>query len=158
MRHYLFDWGDTLMVDIPGQQGPMCDWPEVRVTRNAVATLSQLSRHTKCHLATNARDSDELRIRKALARGVLDQLIDRVFCYHSIGHPKPCMEYFDSIARELSTDAGDMTMIGDDLQKDIIGASKCGLKAIWYNPGGAPVPDGIIAIADLIELPGLVQQ
>ena len=158
MHHYLFDWGDTLMVDLPGQQGPMCDWPEVRVTRSAVATLSQLSKQAKCHLATNARDSDEVRIRRALARGGLDQLIDRVFCYRSIGHPKPSIEYFDSVARELSADAGDMTMIGDDLQKDIVGARQCGLNAIWYNPGGASVPDGIVAITDLSELLGLAQQ
>ena len=158
MHHYLFDWGDTLMVNLPGQQGPMCDWPELMVTRNAVATLSQLSRQAKCHLATNARDSDEIRIRKALARVSLDQLIDRVFCYRSIGYPKPSIEYFDSVAKELSTIAGDMTMVGDDLQTDIIGARQCGLKAIWYNPGGASVPDGIVAIADLSELLGLAQQ
>ena len=27
-QHFLFDWGDTLMVDIPGQTDPMCDWSE----------------------------------------------------------------------------------------------------------------------------------
>jgi len=26
---YLFDWGDTLMVDFPGTPGKMCDWQVV---------------------------------------------------------------------------------------------------------------------------------
>ncbi|MBD1571604.1 HAD family hydrolase, partial [Aliivibrio sp. S10_S31] len=25
-KAYLFDWGDTLMVDFPNTQGKMCNW------------------------------------------------------------------------------------------------------------------------------------
>ena len=158
MHHYLFDWGDTLMLDQPGQRGPMCDWPELRVTKNAVSTLSWLSRRAKCHLATNAKDSDEIQIRRALARGALDPFIDYVFCYRSTGHLKPSSKYFDSIIRRLSCAAAEITMIGDDLEIDVLGAMVCGLNAVWYNPKRAPVPDGIIAIEDLSELVSLAQQ
>jgi hypothetical protein len=37
-KHYLFDWGNTLMVDIKGQTGPMYKWDKIRYT--AVANLS----------------------------------------------------------------------------------------------------------------------
>ena len=54
---YLFDSGDTLMTNLPGQSGPMCDWPVVQLMPNALEALEQLSKSTPCHLATNARDS-----------------------------------------------------------------------------------------------------
>lgn len=28
-KTYLFDWGDTLMVDFPDQEGKMCNWSKV---------------------------------------------------------------------------------------------------------------------------------
>ena len=158
MRHYLFDWGDTLMVDQPGRPEPMCDWPEVQAMPNAALALSQLTKFAKCHLATNAEYSDQDQIRKALARVGLDNWIENIFCFRSIGHRKPSAQYFDLIASSLSVANGDMTMVGDTLEKDILGALQCGLKAIWYNPKGAAVPAGIIAIADLNELPGLARQ
>jgi putative hydrolase of the HAD superfamily len=32
---YLFDWGDTLMVDRQDRAGEMCDWPEVEAVAGA---------------------------------------------------------------------------------------------------------------------------
>jgi hypothetical protein len=64
-QHYIFDWGDTLMVDLPGQNGPMCDWPEIEVVAGATECLSALSKFAKCHVATNALNSNESQIRAA---------------------------------------------------------------------------------------------
>lgn len=158
MHHYLFDWGDTLMADLPGQTGPMCDWTEVRVVANAALALSRLTELAKCHLATNAKDSDLQQIRKALTRGGLDQWIDQVFCFRSIGYLKPSAEYFKFIADKLRVAKHEMTLVGDDLGKDVLGASRFGINAIWYNPKKEMVPDGIVAIADLNELPDLAPQ
>jgi len=65
----LFDWGNTLMVDLPGCFGPMASWPRVEAVAHAQETLGQL-RAAGWHiaLATNAADSDEDQIRIALAR------------------------------------------------------------------------------------------
>ena len=158
MHHYLFDRGDTLMADLASQPGPMCDWLKVQATSNAAVTLSRLSKIAKFHLATNAKDSNEAQISQVLARAGLDQWIDNIFCFRSIGAAKPSMQYFDFIAGRLSVDKCDLTMVGDDLLKDVIGAMQCGLNAIWYNPKGAAVPSDIIAISELCELPNLAQQ
>ena len=158
MHHYLFDWGDTLMVDQPGRPEPMCDWPEVQAVPNAVLALSQLTTFAKCHLATNAEASDQDQIRIALASVGLDNWIDRLFCFRSIGHRKPSAEFFGFVADSLSVAKSDMTMVGDGLEKDVLGAMQCGLNAIWYNPKRAAVPAGIVAIADLSELPSLAQR
>ena len=33
---YLFDWGDTLMVDYVDAIGKMCDWPSVKAVDGAL--------------------------------------------------------------------------------------------------------------------------
>jgi FMN phosphatase YigB (HAD superfamily) len=43
-------------------------------------------------------------------------------------------------------------MIGDGLEKDVIGALDSGIQAIWYNPKNDPVPENIQAIENLLEL------
>ncbi|TOF26880.1 hydrolase, partial [Vibrio parahaemolyticus] len=35
---YLFDWGDTLMIDFPDQIGKMCDWVNVQAVNGALQT------------------------------------------------------------------------------------------------------------------------
>ena len=35
LRGVVWDWGDTLMRDIPGQKGPMVDWPHVEAMPGA---------------------------------------------------------------------------------------------------------------------------
>jgi FMN phosphatase YigB (HAD superfamily) len=158
MHHFLFDWGNTLMADIPGQKGPMCNWPEVQPVKNAANTLSRLSAAANCHLATNAKDSNSMEIRQALGRVGLLQWIDRIFCFREIGHAKPSEAYFGFIAKELAADMSSMTMIGEDLENDVVGAIRCGLNAVWYNPNGLEAPSGIVSITDLNELPKLAQR
>jgi len=62
-QHYFFDWGDILMVDLPGHTGPMCDWPEIKLVDGAAQCLSALSGVASCHIATNALNSNEREIR-----------------------------------------------------------------------------------------------
>ena len=42
IRAVLFDWGNTLMRDLPGQHGPMRDWPHVEALPGALETLTAL--------------------------------------------------------------------------------------------------------------------
>jgi len=41
---YLFDWGDTLMVDFPGVPGKMCNWDVVEAVDGAKEALEHLSK------------------------------------------------------------------------------------------------------------------
>ncbi|MGV1099331.1 HAD family hydrolase [Thiovibrio sp. JS02] len=150
--HYLFDWGNTLMAVLPGYAGPMCDWPEVAAMPEAVPTLQRLSRVVPCHLATNAGDSDEARIRAALARVGLDRYISNIYCLGKTGSPKPEPAFFAFIRNHLRVEPSSLLMVGDSLHDDVLGAQQCGLRAIWYNPGKAPVPEGVMAIDTLGRL------
>ncbi|MCG8456118.1 MAG: HAD hydrolase-like protein [Holophagales bacterium] len=150
MHHYLFDWGDTLMVDLPEQVGPMCDWPVVEPMPRAAWTLCRLSKIARCHLATNARDSDAASIRKALARVGLNEWIENVFCFRSIGFAKPSRQFFDAVAARLSVEKRHLTMVGDDLEKDVLGALGSGLNAVWFHrTGGGEAPTGVLEVSTL---------
>ena len=82
---YLFDWGDTLMVDIPGQAGKMCDWPEVKTVDGAAETLARLSQSSRIYVATNAVESTPDDIERAFERVGLSQFISGYFCRAILG-------------------------------------------------------------------------
>jgi hypothetical protein len=54
VQHCIFDWGNTLMVDLPEMEGPMCSWSQVFMVEGADRVLAALSAQNTCHLATNA--------------------------------------------------------------------------------------------------------
>ncbi|WP_293746816.1 HAD-IA family hydrolase [uncultured Paraglaciecola sp.] len=135
-QHYLFDWGDTLMVDLPSQTGSMCDWPKVQVVDGAKACLQRLSEHAYCHLATNAEDSSEAQIRLALKRAGLSDYIERIFCRENLGVGKTAPSYYHKITERLNVSPEHVTMIGDSLERDVHQALKAGIKVVWYNPNG----------------------
>ena len=85
---YLFDWGDTLMVDFPNVAGKMCDWDTVEPVYGAKATLAALSEHSDIYIATGAEDSTELEIKQAFARVGLAQFITGYFCKADVGLSK----------------------------------------------------------------------
>jgi FMN phosphatase YigB (HAD superfamily) len=153
-KAYLFDWGDTLMVDIPGHAGPMKSWPEVRAVQGAHKTLEYLSKVSTCHLVTNAKDSYEDDIREALARVNLDIYLSRIFCYRNMGFEKPNEEFFSKVIEALGFDPKDIALVGDSFQTDVLGAVGSGIYGYWYNPFSAEVLKGRMysTIHSLVEL------
>ena len=134
---YLFDWGDTLMVDIPGQTGKMCDWPEVRTVDGAAETLARLSQTSKIYIATNAAESGVNDIERAFERAGLSQFISGYFCRANLGIAKGAPDFYKAILRQLGTEASVVTMVGDSYENDIAPALQAGLSAIWLKPGGS---------------------
>ena len=154
-KHYLFDWGDTLMVDFPGAKGPMYLWDEVAAVTGARETLAALHREAGCYLATNAQDSKAVDIVKALERVGLAGYIDQVFCFENVGHRKPDRAFFDTILADIGAEPARVAMVGDSLATDVIAAMNAGLHGIWYNPAGREGdPEGADVIHSLTELIG----
>lgn len=133
---YLFDWGDTLMVDFTEQPGKMCDWPEVRAVDGALATLAQLSRQHAIYIATNAADSAEADIHAAFSRVGLAPFIRGYFCKANLGIGKGSPEFFERLAAALAVPTGQLLMVGDNYHHDIAPALAAGAQAIWFNPTG----------------------
>jgi putative hydrolase of the HAD superfamily len=159
-KAYLFDWGDTLMVDLPGYSGPMKSWPEVKAVEGARKTLEYLSKVSMCHLVTNAKDSYEDDIREALARVNLDVYLSRIFCYRNVGFEKPSREFFSKVMESLGLAPKDIALVGDSFEKDILGAISNGIYSFWYNPLNAEVKEGKMysTIHSLVELIDLAKE
>lgn len=153
-ENYIFDWGNTLMVDFPSEKGPMYAWPEVQAVPGAEDLLRELSRFSDCFIATNAKDSSEADIRRALARVRMDRYISDIFCYMNTGVEKPDKAFFLKIYSKLKADKKQTVLIGDSLEKDIYGALDFGFDAIWFNAGKKSVPDGIKSVTKLSQIIG----
>lgn len=138
----LFDWGNTVMRNFPAFSGPMHDWPEVEELPGVRAALQSLRPSFGIALATNAEDSDEIGIRKALDRCDLSSLFDIVFCYRRIGHRKPESAFYRAVVESLAIDPSDIYMVGDSLEGDVLAANAAGIPAVWFNPGSEDSKNG----------------
>lgn len=128
----LFDWGNTLMrtFDHPG---PMCSWPKVEAMPGAQAMLAALQGRAGLALATNAADSQEHEIRKALAMGGLDPYLEHIFCFRSVGHKKASPPFFAHVRAQLELPAQGLLMVGDDFEQDVLAAKAAGIRSVWFN-------------------------
>lgn len=129
----LFDWGDTLMRDFPGNTTPMADWPYVEALPGVNETLSQLQPNWRLFVASNADVSDEPDIHRALQRADLDKWFERVYCSRRMGVKKPDPQFFAIILNDLGVDPSQVIMVGDSFPSDVLGANASGLRAVWFN-------------------------
>ena len=153
MNVYLFDWGDTLMIDFPQNTGKMCEWETVEAIEGARETLAVLSQTAKIYIATGAADSTKQEIKAAFERVGLSQYISGYFCKENIGIDKGTAAFLNAIISILAVPVLDITMVGDSFVKDIEPAISVGITPIWFNPNNAQAaPDNIRTIKDLREL------
>ena len=150
---YLFDWGDTLMVDFPGMPGKMCDWPEVQAVEGAFETLQALSQQAKIYIATGAEESTERDIKSAFERVGLAPFISGYFCPSSLGFCKGEAEFLPEILSRLALPEANLAMVGDSLEKDILPAIDLGIQPIWFvHSKPSEQPAGVRVISNLHEL------
>jgi len=150
---FLFDWGDTLMVDFPEVQGKMCDWDVVQVVDGAEEVLAYLSKRSDIFIATGAAESTELDIKRAFERAGLSKYISGYFCKSNLGIPKGSPDYYMAILSKLGKQASDVAMVGDSLEKDIIPASKIGIQSFWLTSKKVTdLPKNTAMISSLGEL------
>ena len=128
----LFDWGDTVMRVFPDETGPMEGWRRVEAMPGIHEVLLSLTRSAQTVLATNAVDSSEDAIWRALAGADLDHHFDRVYCFQGVGHRKPSIEFFDTVLLDLGIDSSHAWLVGDDFESDVVGANAAGMAAVWY--------------------------
>lgn len=130
---YLFDWGDTLMVDFPGMPGKMCNWEIVEAVEGAENALSYISKKAKVYVATGAAESTETEIKTAFSRVGLDKYITGYFCKYNLGVEKGSPTFLSNILTKLGKKPSQVTMVGDSLKKDIEPAQTLGIHAIWLS-------------------------
>jgi putative hydrolase of the HAD superfamily len=149
---YLFDWGDTLMIDFPDQDGKMYLWPHVEAVEGAEETLKHLSQSSAIYIATSAQDSTELEVQQAFQRVGLDPFISGYFCKANLGLEKQDPQFYRAIINSIGQLASDVTMVGDSLEKDIYPAKAAGLNTVFFNKQNTDLPEATLRIECLREL------
>ena len=112
-KAYIFDWGDTLMVDFPDKKGRMMDWDFVEEIEGAGETLSYLSENAKIYVGTGAAKATSESIEAALKRVGLDKYVSGYFYPIEVGYEKPSREFYSAICNAIGLEKADVTMVGD---------------------------------------------
>lgn len=77
---------------------------------------------------------------------------DDVFTSEDARSYKPRKELFELALYKTGRKADEIAHIGDSLSSDVKGARALGIHAIWLNRGNREVPEGVLSIANLLEV------
>lgn len=108
-------------------------------------------------LVTNG--ASRLQRRKLLATG-LGSYFSSVAIAEEVGVGKPDRAMFDVALRDLALDPSEVVMVGNDPDRDVVGAVRAGITPIWVRREGSRLAvdrrDGTVEIADLRQLEALI--
>lgn len=96
----------------------------------AMEILGYLSSTYKLHIITNG--FKEVQHRKLESSGIL-KYFTTITTSEDVGVKKPHPKIFETALKHAEATVGESIMIGDNLEADIIGAQKLGMRAILYN-------------------------
>lgn len=112
---------------------------------DAEAVLADLARDHELALLSNGAADVQ---REKLSRTTLPRYFAAIVISGEIGVGKPDPRVFSMALQRLGADAGDTIMVGDSLPRDVVGAQRAGLRAVWVGRGATPdagiIPDATI--------------
>jgi len=118
----------------------------------ALRTLDALAAHYRLALVTNG--APKVQREKVEAAGMRSHFA-AVLISAEIGIGKPDRRIFDAALEAIGTSARDAVMVGDSVERDIVGARGAGLRTIWLDRSGdmlgraAPADVRITELGDL---------
>ncbi|MFD0698679.1 HAD family hydrolase [Paenibacillus sp. GCM10027628] len=97
-------------------------------------TLETLSKTYKLAIISNGnRKRLQSNLQKLRLTSWIDQ--DRLFSSEKDGPRKPHPAIFEAAMKAMGTTANHSVMVGNSWRNDIVGATSCGMDAIWIHPG-----------------------
>ena len=90
--------------------------------------------------------------REKLAFCELAALVDVVVVSGDEGMSKPDPRIFQIALDRLGVTAPQAVMVGDSWATDITGATRAGIRAVWFNPRARPMPAKPEAVAEIRSL------
>jgi putative hydrolase of the HAD superfamily len=130
----------------------------LRVYPDALATLSLLrARGLRLVVVSNW----DVSLAPTLGTLGLGELLDAVVTSAGVGAAKPAPEVFRAALRLIGVAPGEAVHVGDDLERDVVGAIAAGVMPVLLRRGAAGaapgrIPAGVATISSLAELPGLI--
>ena len=129
----IFDWGDTVMRDIPGKEGAMYTWDYVEWIPFAEKALKLAHNNFTCCIATSAGHSGKEEMIAALKRVGADKYFHHFCSSKELGYSKPDVRFFLAVAEYMGVSPNECMMTGNLYEKDIIGAKKAGMTTCFFN-------------------------
>jgi putative hydrolase of the HAD superfamily len=152
IKHLLFDWGDTLMVDNPALASPMVEWDSVNACDGVSETLPKLAAILPCSVVSNASQSDGLMMKKAFERVNLTSFLTHFLTPNEINAHKPSPEFFINAAGLVGVNPTECCMIGNRYESDIVGAKQAGMKTVLITKQKGDFPKTDYVIEDFSKL------
>jgi putative hydrolase of the HAD superfamily len=109
-----------------------------RVLAGAVELVQAVRPHARIGIVTNNLVQEQ---REKLAICGLTPLVDELVVSEEAGTSKPDPAIFHLALDRLGVGPEAAVMFGDSWAADIVGATRAGIRAIWFNPAGKPQPD-----------------
>jgi len=81
-------------------------------------------------------------LRADMQRWEIERFFDAFVISGDVPWRKPNPEFMWAAARELGVEAEECLVVGDSLNADIAGAKAAGMRSVWVNRDGLPVPAG----------------
>ncbi len=111
--------------------------------KDAEEVLGELRKKYKTGILSNGAYESQLAKIKSLN---MDALVDEVTISGYYGIPKPDPRIFEIAAEKLGVTCEETAFVGDVFFTDILGASKAGMKPVWFVPDESFVSDIDITI------------
>ena len=109
----------------------------LRFPPERINLLKELKKHYRLFLYSNTNAIHQEKFseiyRKSFS-GELDELFEKAYYSHSLGHRKPDLSGFQQIIKETGLDPK-LTLFVDDALMNVEGAIKAGLKGLYLPPG-----------------------
>ena len=93
------------------------------------------------HLALVTNGDPSMQQEK-IARFALGGLFDAILIEGEFGKGKPDPAVYRHVLGALDVAPGDATMVGDNLEWDVAGAQRVGMRGVWIDRAGRGLPDG----------------
>ena len=107
---------------------------------DAIPTLEKIiTQQRRIGLITNAGYAED--IRQLLRKNKLEPYFSSVVISAEVGFRKPHPEIFQIALRQMGSAPEQSVMVGDSLLADIYGASRCGLRTVWFRKYTGDPPD-----------------
>ena len=111
----------------------MCIRDRVEAFPETEEVLEYLKGRYRLAVISNA--SSELP-RYAIKRLGLESYFEVIVLSRDIGIRKPSPEIFKFTLQKLRLSSSQAVHVGDSMEKDVLGAKKAGMKAVWINRSG----------------------
>ena len=123
-----------------------------RPVAGALALLAALKPRVRIGIVSNNLLEEQ---RAKITFCGFDPYIDALVVSEAVGVSKPDPAIFMRALEDVGSAAGDAVMIGDSWPADVEGARAAGIRAIWFNRTGRPLPErsgGVTAIGTLTPM------